>query len=188
MYSGLPSFAGVEYSSICAGRLVPVFFSSYVVRGASCERVLPAHARRYHPWRMPKLQVPAFVHDVIADPTQRGILIAGALSLFAVGLVPRVLSPGLPTSQEALRARPELENLFILLSFVSAAAVILGGLASDLVRRRGLMIAGLTAMVAGSVVGLLVDDGPVYYAASAVVVGALGVVLAYGIRVRGDRL
>ena len=143
--------------------------------------VLPAHAGRYHPWLMPKLQVPAFVHDVIADPRQRGILIAGALSLFAVGLVPRVLSPGLPTSQETLRARPELENLFILLSFVSAAAVILGGLASDLVRRRGLMIGGLTAMVAGSVVGLLVDDGLVYYAASAVVVGASGVVLAYGI-------
>ena len=37
LYSGFPSFDAVEYSSICAGRLVPVFFSSYVVSGASWE-------------------------------------------------------------------------------------------------------------------------------------------------------
>jgi Major Facilitator Superfamily len=130
---------------------------------------------------MRRVRVPDFVREVIDDPRQRGILIAASLSLFAVGLVPRVLSPGLPSSQEALRARPELENLFILLSLVSAAAVIFGGLASDLIRRRGLMVGALAAMVAGSVVGLLVDDGPIFYGASATVVGASGIVLAYGI-------
>ncbi len=37
LYSGSPSSAGIEYISTCAGRLVPVFFSSYVVSGASWE-------------------------------------------------------------------------------------------------------------------------------------------------------
>ena len=38
LYSGAASSdPGVEYSSICAGRFVPVFFSSHIVSGASWE-------------------------------------------------------------------------------------------------------------------------------------------------------
>jgi hypothetical protein len=40
------------------------------------------------------------IRDIVRDPRQRGILIAGILSLFTVGLLPRVLEPGLPDAQE----------------------------------------------------------------------------------------
>jgi hypothetical protein len=128
-----------------------------------------------------RVRVPAFVDDVIRDPRQRGILVAASLALFAVGLVPRALSPGLPSAQETLRARPEVENLFLLLSFLSAAAVVLGGLAADLVRQRWLLLVGLITIVGGCVLAIVVDEGPAYYVASSLAVVAAGVVLAYAI-------
>ncbi len=130
---------------------------------------------------MSRLRLPNFVHEVIDDPRQRGILIAGCLALFAVGLVPRVLSPGLPDAQEALRQEAEVQNLLLLLSFVSAAVVIMGGLVSDLFRRRELLLGGLAVMLAGAILSIVVDDGPVFYAANFTSIAASGVVLAYGI-------
>ena len=105
---------------------------------------------------MSRIKVPEFIHEVIDDPRQRGILIAGSLALFAVGLVPRVLSPGLPTAQEALRREPEIQNLFLLLAFASTATIILGGLVSDLFRHRALLVGGLAAMLGGAVVAISV--------------------------------
>jgi len=128
-----------------------------------------------------RIRIPAFVHEVIDDPRQRGILIAGSLALFAVGLVPRVLSPGLPNSQELLKSRPEVENLFLLLSFLSTAAVIVGGLVSDLFRHRVLMVGALTVMVASGLISIAVAGGPLFYASNFLGVGAAGVALAYGI-------
>ena len=46
-----------------------------------------------------RIKLPTFIHEVIDDPRQRGILVAGTLAMLAVGLVPRVLSPGLPNAQ-----------------------------------------------------------------------------------------
>ena len=125
--------------------------------------------------------LPLFVHEVVDDPRRRGILFAGCVALFAVGLVPRVLSPGLPSAQEMLKAKPEIENLFLLFTFLSTAAVILGGLVSDLFRRRALMLGALSAMVAADVLCLILDDGPLFYAANFTAVAAAGIVLAYGI-------
>jgi MFS family permease len=130
---------------------------------------------------MRRLRLPAFVHEVIDDPRQRGILLAASLALFAVGLVPRLLNPGLPTVQERLRAEPEVQDLFLLLSFLSAAAFIGGGLVSDVSRRRGLIAGSLAAMVVGQAVGLVFPAGPLSYAASFVAVGASGIVLAFAI-------
>jgi MFS family permease len=130
---------------------------------------------------VPELKLPVFIHEVIDDPRQRGILVAGSLALFAVGLVPRVLSPGLPTAQEALRLQPELQNLLLLLAFASTATILLGGLASDVLRRRGLLVGGLAVMVASCLVAVLIDDGPLFYAANFAGVAASGVVLTYAI-------
>ena len=60
---------------------------------------------------MSRLKLPEFIHEVIDDTQQPGIHIAGSLASFAVGLLPRVLSPGLPNPQEMLKAEPEVENL-----------------------------------------------------------------------------
>ena len=125
--------------------------------------------------------LPEFIHEVIDDPRQRGILVAGSLALFAVGLTPRALSPGLPTAQEALRAQPELQNLFLLLAFASTATILLGGLASDVLRHRALLLGGLAVMAASWLVALVIDSGGVFYAANFIGIAATGVVLAYGI-------
>ncbi len=130
---------------------------------------------------MSRLKVPDFIEDVIRDQQQRGILIAGILALFAVGVVPRVLEPGLPTSQERLKSQPEIENLFFLLAFVSAATIILGGLVSDVFRRRSLFLGALAVMAAGAAHNIFIDDGASYYIASIAMVSAAGVALSYGI-------
>ena len=130
---------------------------------------------------MSRLKIPDFIQDVTRDPEQRGILIAGTIALFAVGLVPRVLEPGLPTSQEQLKARPEIENLFYLVAFVSAATIILGGLVSDIFRRRSLFLGALVVMAGAAAHNIFIDDGLTFYIASIAMVSAAGVVLAYGI-------
>ncbi len=125
--------------------------------------------------------VPGFVREIVDDRRQRGILISGSLALFAVGLVPRVLSPGLPDVQQRLHEQPTVSNLYLLISFGSAAAVLLGGMASDLIRRRELLVAALAVMSVGGLVCLIVASGPIYYAATFLAVLASGVALAYGI-------
>ena len=130
---------------------------------------------------MSRIKLPEFIHEVIDDPRQRGFLMAGSLALFAVGLTPRVLSTGLPTAQEALRSQPDLQNLFLLLAFAGTATIILGGLVSDIFRRRSLLVGGLAVMLAGAVVSLLFPEGPVFIGANFVSIAATGVVLAYAI-------
>ncbi len=130
---------------------------------------------------MRRLQLPAFIHEVIDDPRQRGILVAGALALLTVGLIPRYLSPGLPTAQEAIRSEPEVQTLFLLLAFASTATVILGGLVSDIVRRRSLLVGGLATMLLASLLAVVFPQGPLFYAANFTSVAASGVVLAYGV-------
>ena len=130
---------------------------------------------------MSRLKLPEFIHEVVDDPRQRGILISGSLALFVVGLTPRFLSPGLPTAQDALKSQPDLQNLFLLLAFVSTATIILGGLVSDIFRRRSLLIGGLSVVLAGSVLSIVFPGGPIFYGANFITIAATGVVLAYGI-------
>jgi MFS family permease len=130
---------------------------------------------------MSRLKVPDFVTDVFKDPTQRGILIAGTLSILAVGLVPRVFSPGLVDAQQALKTQPQAENLLLLLTFVSAAVTILGGLVADFLRRRSVLVASLALMVGAAAVSVFITDGVIYYAATFIAVAASGVALAYAI-------
>ena len=128
-----------------------------------------------------RIKLPTFIHEVIDDPRQRGILVAGTLAMLAVGLVPRVLSPGLPNAQEAIRTDPEVQNLFVLLAFASTATIILGGLVSDLLRRRWLLVGGLLVMAAASLLAAVAVREAVFYAANFVNVAASGLVLAYAI-------
>ena len=130
---------------------------------------------------MRRITIPDFILEVFEDPRKRGILFAGCLALFAVGLVPRALSPGLPSSQVAIRSLPEAQNLFLLVAFVSTAAIIAGGLVSDIYRRRSLLVGGLMVMAIGSATSILYDHGVVFYVANFGAIAAAGVVLAYGI-------
>lgn len=130
---------------------------------------------------MKRFELPEFIHEVIDDPRQRGVLVAGALAMFAVGLVPRILSPGLPNAQEALRSQPDLQSLFLVLAFASTATIILGGLVSDLFRRRILLIGSLAIVVVASAINIVAPNGPLFYGLNIASVAATGVVLAYSI-------
>ncbi len=127
------------------------------------------------------MKVPQFITDVVEDPEKKGILIAGTLSILAVGLVPRVLSPGFPDAQQALKTQPTAENLLLLLSFVTAVATILGGLVADFLRKRIVLLVSLAVMVGAAAVAMVIDDGVIFYAANFTAVAASGVVLAYAI-------
>jgi MFS family permease len=128
-----------------------------------------------------RFSIPEFIHEVIDDPRQRGVLIAGAVSMFAVGLVPRVLQPGLPTAQELIKSQPEIQTVFLLLSFISAATVIVGGLVSDIFRRRELLLGSLVVMLVTALLSIVVDDGAIFYVAGFISVAASGIVLAFAI-------
>jgi len=128
-----------------------------------------------------RFKLPEFIHEVIDDPRQRGILLAGVLAMLAVGLVPRVLSPGLPNAQETIRLQPEIRNVFLLIAFLSTATIILGGLVSDVVRRRWLLTGGLATMAVASAVAIVAQRDLVFYLANIVTIAASGVVLAYAI-------
>jgi MFS family permease len=127
------------------------------------------------------VKAPQFLTDVFEDPQKRGVLIAGTLSILAVGLVPRVFSPGFPDAQQALKTQPSAENLLLLLSFVTAVATILGGLVADFLRKRIVLLASLAVMVGAAAVATVFDDGVIFYAANFTEVAASGVVLAYAI-------
>lgn len=130
---------------------------------------------------MKRLHVPQFVTEVFEDPENRGILVGGSLAILAVGLVPRVLSPGLPDAQQALKTQPTAENLLLLLSFATAVATILGGLVADFLRRRIVLVAGLAVMIGAAAASIIVSEGVIFYAANFTGVAASGVVLAYSI-------
>ena len=98
---------------------------------------------------MSRVELPEFIREVFDDVARRNVLIACSLAVFAVGLVPHLLSPGLPSAQEAIRQRPEIQNLFLLLAFTSTATILIGGLVSDIYRHRSLMVGGLGVMTLG---------------------------------------
>ena len=59
------------------------------------------------------------------------------LSLAAAGLDPRVLNPGLASVQEAVRARPDVEQLLLIVAVLSAIVLLVGGVLGDTDGRRG---------------------------------------------------
>jgi MFS family permease len=128
-----------------------------------------------------RVEVPDFIREVFEDAARRNVLIACLLAVLAVGLVPYLLSPGLPSAQEAIRQRPEIQNLFLLLAFTSTATILIGGLVSDIYRHRSLMVGGLLVMMVGSALSIVIDDGSVFYVCNFAAAAAAGVVLAYGI-------
>jgi MFS family permease len=130
---------------------------------------------------MVKPSLPAFVHDVVDDPRQRGILIAGVLAVFAVGLVPRTMAPGLPAVQSTLRAEPDLQSYLLLGAFLSAAVVIVGGIVGDIWRGRRVLVSGLLTMFVCDILNLLVPEGRLGDLIGFVGIAASAVVLTFAI-------
>ena len=103
--------------------------------------------------------MPRLLAELFDEPVARRGLLVGTVALVAAAFDPKVWGPALPSVQAALRERPELEAVVMLLSVVGAALLLLGGAAGDTFRARRIILAGLTAELLASVVSLLFPSG-----------------------------
>jgi MFS transporter, DHA2 family, multidrug resistance protein len=90
------------------------------------------------------------------------VLVAALAAIAAAGFNPLVYSPGFPSVQAAVRARPEVAALLVAGTLVSAGLLFVGGVLADTDGRRRLLLGALVALVVAGAVGLVVMDGPVF--------------------------
>jgi DHA2 family multidrug resistance protein-like MFS transporter len=100
--------------------------------------------------------------DVFDDRVAVRTLLAGSAALFASGIDPRVWSPQLSTVQAAVRAQPGLETTILINGLVGAIVLLAAGAIGDLARARPLIRAGLGTLLLMAVVGLFVQDTPLF--------------------------
>jgi len=110
--------------------------------------------------RAPRL--PSFITDLFVDPVAIGALVAGSVALFAAAMDPQLLSPALPSVQQAVRDDPFLQTVVMLGSLSAAALILVGGAVGDSRRARPVILAGLLVELLAGVVGLLVTAGPIF--------------------------
>ena len=79
-------------------------------------------------------------------------------ALFAAGIDPKVMAPMATTTQAAIRARPELEGLFLLVSVLTAVMLLVGGAVGDTRRARPIVTGGLAVSLVCAVLALLLAD------------------------------
>ena len=109
---------------------------------------------------MARPPLPSFIGDLVADRRAAGALLAGMVALFAAGMDPKVMAPMATTTQAAIRARPEIEGLILLVSVLTAVLLLVGGAVGDTRRARPIIIGGLSVSLAcGIAVLLLADPG-----------------------------
>jgi MFS family permease len=104
--------------------------------------------------------VPSVIADLYRDPRDLRTLVVAAAALAAAGLDPRVYNPGLTSVQNAVRARPELEQLLLVAALVGAGLMLAGGVLGDTDGRRRLMVGALATILVSAIAGLFVVDGP----------------------------
>ena len=113
---------------------------------------------------MARLRVPAFLSELLAEPTARNGLLAGAAALVAAALDPKVWGPSLPNVQAAIRVRPELEGIVLLAALGGSALLLLGGAIGDSARARPIIVGGLAVELVAALVSLLVPSGALFLA------------------------
>jgi CRISPR-associated Cas5-like protein len=121
--------------------------------------------------------IPGFLRDLNREPGAIRTLGIASLSLFAAGLNPRVFSPGLGSIQAALRQNSEAEVLLLLATVVGGGLLLIGGVLGDANGRRQLLIGALGTMLATSVIGLFVTDGPIFLVSRIIGLAAASVTL-----------
>src|SRR4051812_8105477 len=109
---------------------------------------------------MRRRALPTFLTDLDSEPGAVHTLVAASLALLAAGLAPRILSPGLASVQSAVRERPGIEVLLLLVSILTAGMLLVGGVLGDADGRRRVMLIALGGLVATGVGGLFVCRGP----------------------------
>ncbi len=108
---------------------------------------------------MARPPLPAFIGDLVADRRAANALLAGMAALFAAGMDPKVMAPMATTTQSAIRARPEIEGLILLVSVITAVLLLVGGAVGDTRRARPIVTGGLAVSLACAVLAFPLSDG-----------------------------
>ena len=130
---------------------------------------------------MKRPPVPEVIRDLYRDPDDARTLLVAALSLAAAGLDPRVFSPGLVSVQEAVRARPEVEQLLLIAAVVGALVLLVGGVLGDTDGRRRIQIGALGLLVITGLSGLFITDGPLFLAGRLVGAISASIILPFAL-------
>ena len=126
-------------------------------------------------------RLPSFITDLWREPAARDALIAASLAIFAFGMDPRALAPGMPTVQSALRDRPELETLLLLVAVLGAGVLLVGGALGDIFRTRRLMLGALAGLLLAQILTIVLPDGPLWFAARFLAIVCDGIILPFAI-------
>ena len=98
--------------------------------------------------------LPSVIGDLLVDRRAASALLASAVALFAAGMDPKIMAPMATTTQAALRERPELEGLVLLLSVITATFLLVGGAVGDLSRARPVVMGGLVISLAAAIIAI----------------------------------
>ncbi|HYO41907.1 MAG TPA: MFS transporter [Candidatus Limnocylindrales bacterium] len=98
--------------------------------------------------------LPPFIGDLVSDRAAASALLASFFALLAAGLDPKTMAPMATTTQAAIRARPELEGLVLLISVGTALALLVGGAVGDTTRARPIILGGLVVSLISAIVAL----------------------------------
>lgn len=130
-----------------------------------------------------RFELPPFIRELGDAPGAAAALVAATLAVAAAGLDPKVLGSGTPDAQAALHQRPELESVFLLLTMVATACTLLGGLLGDMLRRRGLLLAGLGLLVVAELASTVAPMGLPFLGARLLAAIATGIILPVSLAV-----
>ena len=98
--------------------------------------------------------MPSVIADLLVDRQAASALLASGVALFAAGMDPKVMAPMATTTQAALRQKPDLEGLVLLVSVITATFVLVGGAVGDLSRARPLIVGGLAVSLLAAVAAI----------------------------------
>ncbi|MDQ1323415.1 MAG: transporter [Chloroflexota bacterium] len=108
---------------------------------------------------MARPTLPSLLADLVADRRAAGALLAGMAALFAAGMDPKVMAPMATTTQAAIRARPEIEGLILLVSVLTAVLLLVGGAVGDTRRAKPIITGGLAVSLVCAILALVLDSG-----------------------------
>src|SRR5262245_59061935 len=108
-------------------------------------------------------------------------MVVVSFAIFAAGLDPPLLDPGMPSVRAALRAEPGLQSVLSVSTEVQAAFLLLGGVLADRWRTKTTLQIGLSLLIFASVVAVLAGSGPLLIASRFIGWAASGIVIPFSI-------
>jgi MFS family permease len=130
---------------------------------------------------MRRFKIPAFITEVVDDRAALRVLIASSAAVLAVALDPQIFDPGMADIQAAIRAKPDLSAIAMVVAVAKSGFLLLGGVLADNLRSERLLRASLLVLVGASVGATLFSTGPGLLASRFVAVVCDGLILPFAI-------